>query len=151
MFIYSILWNNGKNTFIICIHERVRQLTHSLTQNGPSDSMENWITNFGVQIVLEAIIPAKTGFCEIPPLPPSPGGRGQKPRFWAKLGSKLSHYKEMRMEWLDLNTKKSFSAILEFSILRCGRGKKLNFKKFRFSNAARLQIISRWRNCIWVD
>ena len=66
----------------IYIYKRVRplthSLTHSLTQHG--DSMEDWVTNFGVQIGFEALTPSKTGFCEILPNFPR-GGQTSKTRF----------------------------------------------------------------------
>ena len=39
--------------------------------------------------------------------------------------------KELPMGWLDLLTKNLFSAILEFSILRGGKGKNINIKRWR--------------------
>ena len=39
--------------------------------------------------------------------------------------------KELRMGWLNLNTKKSFAAISEFSFLRGGKGKNFEFQKIR--------------------
>ena len=52
---------------IIYVYKRVRPLTHSLTQHGPGDSMEDWVTNFGVQIGFEVSTLNKTWFCEIDP------------------------------------------------------------------------------------
>ena len=49
------------------IKECVHSLTHSLTQYGPGDSMEDWVSNFGVQIGFEALTPTKTSFCKILP------------------------------------------------------------------------------------
>ena len=45
----------------------MRASTHSRTQHGPGDSMEDWVTNCGVQNGFEALTPTKTGFCKIPP------------------------------------------------------------------------------------
>ena len=53
----------------IYIYKRVRLLTHSLTQHGPGDSMEERLTNFGVQIGFEALTLTKTRFFKILPLP----------------------------------------------------------------------------------
>ena len=44
------------------IYKRVHPLTHSLTQQGPGDSMEDWVTNFGVETGFEVLIPIKTEF-----------------------------------------------------------------------------------------
>ena len=47
-------------------------LTHTLTQRCPGDSVEDWVTNFGVQIGFGFLTPTKTEFCEISN--PSPTG-----------------------------------------------------------------------------
>ena len=100
----------------IYIYKRVRPLTHSIIQNGPGDSMEDWVTNFGVLIGFEALTPTKTGFFEI--LPPSPpeGGRSPKHIFEHNLAPNFLTMTKLHIGQLDLNTKKSFLAIFEFSI-----------------------------------
>ena len=40
---------------IICMYKIVRPITNLLTQHGPGDFMEDWVRNFGVQIVSEAL------------------------------------------------------------------------------------------------
>ena len=52
-----------------------------MTQHGPGNFMEDWVTNFGVQIGFEAPTSTKTGFCEIPPPSPPEGGQTSKTRF----------------------------------------------------------------------
>ena len=53
------------------VYKSVRPFTHSLTQHGPDDSMEDWVMNFDIQIGFEALTPTKTRFCEIRhPSPP---------------------------------------------------------------------------------
>ena len=100
-----------------CVLSLNHSITHSLTQHGPDAFMEDWVTNFDVQIGFEALTPSKTKFCEIPPLPP-----------W---GAHISEYDsasnyltmtKLYMGRLDLEAKKFISAILEFSILRGGKG-----------------------------
>ena len=62
-------WGDGKFQFLfykliasVYIKECIHSLTHSLTQHGPGSSTENWVTNFGVQIGLEALTSNKTWF-----------------------------------------------------------------------------------------
>ena len=58
-----------------------------MTQLGPGDSMVAWVTNFGVQIGLEALTPTKIEFCEIQPLLLLLGGGADvKTGFQAQLG-----------------------------------------------------------------
>ena len=52
----------------IYTYKRVRPLTHSLTQYGPGDSMEDWVTNFGVQTGFKALTPLRRGFTKFCPL-----------------------------------------------------------------------------------
>ena len=53
--------------------------THSLPiQHGPGDSMKDWFTSFGVQVIFQALTPIKTGSCEIPLPSPLPKGRRRK-------------------------------------------------------------------------
>ena len=40
----------------------VKECIHSLTQHGPGDSMEDWVKNFGVQIIFDALTPLRRGF-----------------------------------------------------------------------------------------
>ena len=71
---------NGKIkhfNYLIYIHKRVRPLTRSLTQYCPRDSMEDWVTNFGVQVGFECLTQTNVGFCEIARNCPE-GGRHQK-------------------------------------------------------------------------
>ena len=91
--------------------------------------MEDWIPNFGVQIVFEALAPTKTEFCEIPLLPP-PRRAGRKKHILEH--NSAPNYLTMtkfHIGQLDLNTKNHFSATLKFSILRGGKVRK-HFKKF---------------------
>ena len=62
------------------IYKRVCPFTHSLTQHGPGDCMEDWDTNVCVLIGFGALTPTKTGFCGIPP-PSSPGEADIRNRF----------------------------------------------------------------------
>ena len=56
-------------------------MSNSLTQHGPGDFMEDWLTNFGAQIGLEAFTPTKMGFCEILHLFPFLGQKNVKNMF----------------------------------------------------------------------
>ena len=47
----------------------MRPMADSLTQHGTGDSIEDQVTDFGVQIGFEALIPSKTGFWKISPVP----------------------------------------------------------------------------------
>ena len=59
---HSLKLGNQNRISHIYMYKRVRPYTHSLSQHGPGDSMEDWVTNFGVQIGFEALTPTKTGF-----------------------------------------------------------------------------------------
>ena len=112
------------------MYKRVRPLTHSLTQCNSDDSMEDCITNFDEQIDLEALRPIKTRFWEISPLPP-PGGICLKHVSEHNLTLYYLTMKKLPTGWLNLNTKKMISHILEFSILRARKGKIIEFRKIR--------------------
>ena len=95
--------------------------------------MDDWVTNFGVQISFEALIPTKAGYCEI--LPPSPAGgesRRQKHDFEHNLAQNYLTMTKLHMGQLDLNTKKTIFS--DFGIFDFKEGKWLNFGKTKFSN-----------------
>ena len=46
---------------LISMYGRVSALTHSLTQHGSDNTIEDWVMNFGVQIGLEILTPTKMG------------------------------------------------------------------------------------------
>ena len=57
----------SEGTKFMCIKECFHSRTHfSLIQQGPGDSMGDWVTNLSVRISLEILRPTKTGFYEIP-------------------------------------------------------------------------------------
>ena len=62
-----------------------------MNQHGPSDSMEDWIMNFGVQIDSEELTPQKMEFCEIPPSP----RRGRHQKHALERNSEFSHDDEI--------------------------------------------------------
>ena len=82
--------------------------------------MEDWIPYFGVQIRFEALTPIKKEFCEIPLKTPNIILR-QKQVFEYNSALNYLTMTKLHMGWLDLNTKKLLSAILEFSILNGGK------------------------------
>ena len=47
-------------------------LTHTLTQHASWNSMEDWITNFGVQISFVALTSLRRGFAKFHPFHPNP-------------------------------------------------------------------------------
>ena len=102
----------------------------TLTQYSPSDSLEDWVTNFNVQIVFDPLTTTKTEFCQIQPLPPL-GGRRQKhasKHNWAPVYLTM---KKLQLERLDVNNKNLFSNVLQFSILRGGKREKRLISKIR--------------------
>ena len=107
-----------------CVHTLIIH-SLSLTQHSLGDSMEDWVTNFGIQIGFKALTLTKTGFCEIsPPSPPGRRNKYQKHIFEHKWAPNYLTMTKLHIRRLDFNTKKSFSSILEFSILKGGkRGK----------------------------
>ena len=52
------------------LSEYIKESANSLTQHRPEDSMDDWVTNFGVQIGFETLTANKTGFYESPSLSP---------------------------------------------------------------------------------
>ena len=132
---------------VIYIYKTVRPLTHLLTQHCPGDSMEDWVTDFGVQIGFEALTSTKTGFCEIQPPSPQGGGEVKNHIFKHNSAPKYLTMTKLHSRWLDMNIKNSFSAILEFSFLRVVMGENTDFSgvcvKKKSSIIIRLQIISR--------
>ena len=72
MLFYKVIFNYS-------VYKKVSPLTHSLvTQHGPGDFTEDWVTNFDVQIGLEALIPIKDGVLRNFSLPSPPDNRRQK-------------------------------------------------------------------------
>ena len=90
--------------------------------------MKDWITNFGAQIGFEGL--SKTGFLRnLAPI--FPQRKTSKKRFRELFGSKFSHDDKIT-HWETIHsTKKSFFAVLEFSILRSVKGENANFGKIR--------------------
>ena len=105
---------------IIYVYKRVLPLTHSLTQHGPNNSMENWLKNFGIQISFEVLSPTKTVFCGI--LTPSSPQGGRHEKYIFKHNSVPNYFTTANLHkgWLEFNAKKSFSGILDFLIFRDG-------------------------------
>ena len=92
--------------------------THSLTQHSLGDLIEHWVMNFSVNIGLDALNLTKinlTNFYEIPALLPYKG-RIQKHISEHNSAPNYLMMMKLHMGQLDLNAKKSFLAILEFSI-----------------------------------
>ena len=83
--------------------------------------MKDWVMNFDVKIGFEVLILTKMGFCEIPP--PYSLGEGRRKKHVFDHNSAPNYLTKMKLHMvpLDFNTKKSFLAILEFSILRDGK------------------------------
>ena len=54
--------------------KNVRTHTHSLTQQGPDESKEDWVSNFGEQIGSRTTLPLRQSFTKLNPLP-LPGGQ----------------------------------------------------------------------------
>ena len=101
--------------------------------------MEDWFRNFRVQIGSQAPTSTKRGFYEIQPSDPPSGGERQKHVFEHISAPNYLTMTKLYMGRLDINTKKIFSMILEFSVLQGGKEEEmLNFEKFEFSNITRL-------------
>ena len=78
----------------------------------------------------KVLTPTKTGFCETRPPPTPYGGRHGRQVFKRNSAPNYLTMTKLYMEQLDLNTKKLFSAIFEFSILRNGgSGENAKFRK----------------------
>ena len=96
--------------------------------------MEEWVANFGVRIGFWGFDPNKDGvlrnFAPLPP--PPPRGKHRKHVFEQNSAPNYLTMTKLHMEILDFNTKNSFSAILEFSILSKSRirwiSKNLDFR-----------------------
>ena len=59
--------------------------------------MKDWVTRFGVQIILESLILTKTGFYKIPSLSPQ-GGRREKRIFKHNTAPNYLTMMELHME-----------------------------------------------------
>ena len=81
------------------------------------DSMENWVSNFGVPIAFEALTSTKRGFSEIPP-PSTTAGAGVKNTLSNITRLKLSPYNEIAHGAFRINYKKIFFGDFGISILR---------------------------------
>ena len=86
--------------------ESTHSLTHSLTQHNPGDSMEDWVTNFGIQIGLKPP-PSSSIRCDFANFPLL-GGRRKKHVSEHKSAPNYIPMKKLHMGWVDFNTKKSF-------------------------------------------
>ena len=104
----------------------IKKCVHSFTESTQLWRFYDWVMNFGVQIGFIPWPPTKREFCEI--LYPFPtGGRGSRHQNCVFEHNSVPNYltlMKLHMRLLDLDTKKSFSAILEFSILKGGKGEK---------------------------